>query len=67
MKTLILGDIHGRDIWEDIFNKELPDRVIFMGDYFDSFDIPGVIQMDNFKNIIVVIFLVPYGDQHNFL
>lgn len=52
MKTLILGDIHGRDIWEDIFNKELPDKVVFMGDYFDSFDVAGVLQIDNFKKII---------------
>ena len=33
MKTLILGDLHGRLIWKDIIEKENPDRVIFLGDY----------------------------------
>lgn len=31
---------------------ENPDRVIFIGDYFDSFDISGVEQIYNFKEII---------------
>ena len=52
MKTLLLGDIHGRTYWKDIIKKETPDRVIFIGDYFDSFDIPGVSQIQNFKDII---------------
>ena len=42
MKTLLLGDIHGRNIWKEIIKKETPDRVVFIGDYFDSFDITGV-------------------------
>ena len=52
MKTIILGDTHGRDIWKQIVTKENPDRVIFIGDYFDNYDIPAVIQMQNFKDII---------------
>lgn len=39
MKTLILGDIHGRPIWRDIIEKEKPDRVIFLGDYVSTHDI----------------------------
>ena len=39
MKTIAIGDIHGLSIWKDIINKENPDKVIFIGDYFDSFDI----------------------------
>lgn len=38
MKTLILGDIHGRPIWRDIIEKEKPDRVIFLGDYVSTHD-----------------------------
>jgi predicted phosphodiesterase len=52
MKTIFLGDTHGRAIWKDIINKENPDRVVFIGDYFDSFDIGGAEQMHNFKEII---------------
>lgn len=36
MKTLVLGDIHGKSIWKDIFNKECPDKVIFLGDYIST-------------------------------
>ncbi|MBO5004272.1 MAG: metallophosphoesterase [Clostridia bacterium] len=38
MKRLILGDIHGH--WKtayDIYNKENPDIVIFLGDYVDGY------------------------------
>jgi predicted phosphodiesterase len=52
MKTLILPDIHGRGVWQYIVQKENADRVIFLGDYFDSFHIPGLDQIHNFKQII---------------
>ena len=74
MKTLFIGDIHGRNIWQSITSKEQPDRVVFIGDYFDSFDIPGIEQLHNFKNIIEykktsgieVIMLVGNHDYHYF-
>ena len=52
MKTIVLGDTHGRSFWKLITHKENPDRVIFIGDYFDSFEIPGVEQIHNFKEIV---------------
>lgn len=37
-KRLVLGDIHGHDEFVcDIYNKELPDDIIILGDYCDSF------------------------------
>ena len=39
MKTIFIGDIHGRSIWKDIVARENADRVVFIGDYFDSFNI----------------------------
>ena len=51
-KLVAIGDIHGRDIWRQILDKEQPDTVVFVGDYFDSFDIPGLDQIYNFQNII---------------
>ena len=51
MRTLVLGDTHGRFLWKQIIEQEQPDKVIFIGDYFDSFDIPGVDQIHNFKEI----------------
>jgi len=49
MRTIFLGDTHGRPTWKDIITKENPDRVVFIGDYFDSFDIGGAEQIHNFK------------------
>lgn len=51
MKTVIIGDIHGKDVWKKIVNFEDADNVIFLGDYFDSFDISVEKQMKNFADI----------------
>jgi UDP-2,3-diacylglucosamine pyrophosphatase LpxH len=75
MKTVIIGDIHGRDAWKQIINQEQDaDRFIFVGDYFDSFDVPGLIQCQNFQDIIEfktttdkeVILLIGNHDYHYF-
>jgi predicted phosphodiesterase len=73
-KTLVIGDIHGMATWKLIVHQEKPDRVIFVGDYFDSFDISGVEQIANFKEIIEykksttaeVIMLIGNHDHHYF-
>ena len=57
MRTIFLGDTHGRATWKDIITKENPDRVVFIGDYFDSFDIEPAEQMFNFKEIFQLISL----------
>jgi len=51
-KLIAIGDIHGRDTWKQIVEQEQPTIVVFVGDYFDSYDIPGIDQIHNFKNII---------------
>jgi hypothetical protein len=53
MKTVMIGDIHGRDCWKGIVETEKADRYVFIGDYFDSFDIPGLLQMHNFKELML--------------
>jgi len=53
MKIIALGDTHGRTDWKAITDKDNFDKVIFIGDYFDTHeDIPPQQQKDNFKNII---------------
>lgn len=75
MKTLVLGDTHGRSTWKLAIHQEKPDRVIFIGDYFDSFEISGIEQIDNFKQIIKykednpqveVVLLIGNHDHHYF-
>lgn len=52
-KILAIGDIHGRDIWRTIVNQdEVFDKYIFIGDYFDSFDVPFEEQASNFNKIL---------------
>jgi predicted MPP superfamily phosphohydrolase len=75
MKTIILGDTHGRSTWKLAINQDKPDRVIFIGDYFDSYEFSGVEQIANFKEIIKykednpqveVVMLIGNHDHHYF-
>jgi hypothetical protein len=75
MKTLVLGDTHGRSNWKLAVHKENADRVILVGDYFDSFELSGVEQIHNFKEIISykeqnpqveVVLLIGNHDHHYF-
>lgn len=54
MKTIVLGDIHGRTCWYDIIEKEQPDRIIFMGDYVSTHDknISAEQQCSNLEDIL---------------
>jgi hypothetical protein len=53
MRLVAIGDIHGRDIWKQIVAKEQDaDEFVFVGDYFDSFTVKGVDQINNFLDII---------------
>ena len=54
MDHLILGDTHGRINWKAMIAKYPTDKIVFIGDYFDSFDIPGIDQLANFKDIIAL-------------
>ena len=73
-KTIILGDTHGRSFWKLAVNIENPDTVIFIGDYFDSFQINTEIQVNNFLDIvefkktsgIETILLIGNHDHHYF-
>lgn len=54
MKIIVIGDLHGRDIWKTILEKESDfDKIVFIGDYFDTHDdISAATQIHNFKEII---------------
>jgi len=52
-KVIYIGDIHGRDVWKEIVKKHSDaDVFVFIGDYFDSFDIGGLEQLHNVKDIV---------------
>jgi len=53
-KIIIIGDIHGRTIWEQIISKESDlDLVIFLGDYFDSSGF--VLPIDEYANFMKIV------------
>jgi hypothetical protein len=54
MKNIYIGDIHGRITWMKIVEEHLDaDNVVFIGDYFDSYDdISAADQIDNLLKII---------------
>lgn len=53
MRILCIGDIHGRSIWKLIEQREEKDydKIVFIGDYWDSFNIPFKEQCNNFLDI----------------
>lgn len=64
MKFLTIGDIHGRDNWKvvrDHFDLEEYDKIIFIGDYTDSFDKEDTEILRNLEEIIE--FKLAYPDK----
>lgn len=51
-KVLVIPDLHGKDVWKRAVNEIEHDKVVFLGDYFDSFDIDGNTQLENFSDIV---------------
>ncbi len=55
MKIVAIGDIHGSAAWKPIVEKETCDKLVFIGDYFDTFDpVSPQRQKDNFKDILAL-------------
>ena len=53
-KIVVIGDIHARDKWKRVVAEENDfDKIVFMGDYFDTRDeIPHQKWVDNFRDIV---------------
>ena len=51
MKTISIGDIHGRDIWKNVDPSKY-DKIIFVGDYVDSFTVSNITILNNLLDII---------------
>lgn len=53
MKILVIPDPHGCEYWKTMVgNVDEFDKIVFLGDYFDSFTVSYTKQMKNFKNIL---------------
>ena len=57
MKLLLIPDVHGRASWQQPVKDALKLKdihIIFLGDYVDSFDIPGFKILQNLREIIAL-------------
>ena len=53
-KTLTVGDLHGKRVWEEAVKRiDDFDYIIIPGDYFDSFYIPRKEQLENFEDLLL--------------
>jgi predicted MPP superfamily phosphohydrolase len=52
MKIIAVGDIHGRSQWKIPAFTQDYDLFVFIGDYFDSFELTGEEQIKNFEEIL---------------
>lgn len=54
MKIIAVGDVHGRDDWKRIAEKESDfDQFVFVGDYFDAWHpMTSIRIIENFKDIL---------------
>lgn len=51
LNTITIGDLHGRDVWKQV-DIEKYDKIIFIGDYVDSFTLSPIVQKENLLEII---------------
>jgi len=51
MKILVISDLHGKKCWDNI-NPDKYDKIVFLGDYVDSFTISDADILNNLKAII---------------
>lgn len=72
---IVIGDLHGLDVWKDIVDNHPDCRFVFLGDYLDPYEyIPHENLMDNLYDIISlkrnrpddVILLLGNHDLHYF-
>lgn len=51
-RILVLGDTHGHDSWKAVVNHDDFDKVIFLGDYLDSFTVKPEVIANNFCDLL---------------
>lgn len=52
MKILVIPDLHGKDCWKNAVNNLEFDKVVFLGDYVDSWSVEDVPTVENLADII---------------
>lgn len=74
MKIVAIGDVHGWDSWKTVLSQNPEaERIVFIGDYFDSFTLSAEVQINNFIELAKVaekdkriVLLIGNHDHHYF-
>ena len=56
-KILIIPDVHGRTFWESALKSDDYEKIVFLGDYTDPYEMEGITNREalmNFKSIIAI-------------
>lgn len=54
MNVLIIPDLHGKDLWKELIAETTPNKVVFLGDYFDNSGLQAEEEAENFKEILAL-------------
>lgn len=52
MRILVIGDLHGHNSWKAIVESEKYDKVVFLGDYVDSFTLQPLTIVKNLRELL---------------
>lgn len=59
MGFVVIGDIHGRDVWMNFVNKHKGSHFIFLGDYVDPYE-----DIDDYEALINLNIILNYKKSH---
>lgn len=73
-RILVIPDVHGTNYWKEAVKDNTVCKIVFLGDYFDSYNIPINTQIKNFLQILElkkefpdkVVLLIGNHDYHYF-
>ena len=51
MRITVIGDGHGRASWKSV-DPNSCDKIVFLGDFVDSFDVNNTVMINNLLDII---------------
>ena len=54
-KILIIPDVHGRTFWESALKSGDYEKIVFLGDYTDPYEMEGITNRDALKNLQFMI------------
>ena len=54
-KWIVIPDVHGRKFWRDVVKGRETERIIFLGDYLDPYEVEGITPEDAYQELLAII------------